>query len=164
MLSLMLSKDKNIMSLKRKLEETEAILPAKKVAKSNVYQYLNDEKRVLILTCDNEENFIPQLYSFPASLYEAYRPMLMWMKTRREAYKPVLDQVLKQIDHLEDVKYFYATTEIEEGNDDPISYMDVWFHALSYWFKRKVINILFDDVPVKESINVTHYLKLLIVE
>ena len=152
------------MSLKRKLEETEIILPAKKVAKSNVHQYLNDNKRVLILTCDNEENFIPQLYSFPASLYEAYKPMFKCMTTRREAYKPVLDLILFQIDHLEDVKHFYATTEIDEEIDDPISYMEIWFHALSYWFERKVINILLDDVPVKESIDVTHYLKLLIVE
>jgi hypothetical protein len=153
------------MSLKRKFEDTETILPAKKVAKSNVHQYLNDDKRVLILTCDNEENFIPQLFSFPVSLYSAYKPMFKCMKTRREAYKPVLDLVLKQIDHLEDVKHFYTTTtQIDEEIDDPISYMDLWFHALSYWFERKVINILLDDVPVKEAINVTHYLKLLIVE
>jgi hypothetical protein len=152
------------MSLKRKLEETDTILPAKKVAKSNVDQYLNDDKRVLILTCDNEDNLIPQLYSFPVSLYNNYKPMFKCMTTRREAYKPVLDLVLKQIYHMEDVKHFYGTSEIDEEIDSPVSYMDLWFNALNYWSDCKVIKMLIDDVPVKEAVNVTHYLKLLIVE
>lgn len=130
--------------------------PISKVAKTNIDQYKIDNS-VLVLTfeTDNDDNYhIPQLYTFPETLLKCYKYIIKNLDTRKNAYKPVSKEVLKTIEHLEDVKLLY----VEHGKDsdmDPITYMDVWTNAIEYWRDRDLIKFLPDTCPINDHVNIT---------
>lgn len=130
--------------------------PISKIAKTNVDQYKNDNC-VLVLTFETDHNdqyYIPQLYTFPEQLFKSYSLVVKNLCTRKEAYRPISKQILKAIEHLEDVKQLYSENE-NEGNDEPITYMDVWINAIEYWKDRKVVKFLADDVAINDQVNIT---------